>query len=128
MANKIPKSKIIGVYELTIQKHKYSTISKMLMIDELTVKKIAEGVINKEDRSSYIKIDLLRKETRRRKSYYHSYVTPYKIKKVEKLWLKGNGREKIISKTGYGQSLVQKIIAKLVDKHGRKRADAKCIQ
>ena len=125
MNKKITTPVVHGVFGLVIQKYSYDKIGQMLLLDSSTVRSIAEGKKYKETRKGYPRLKELKKEIRRRNSYYHDLVSLYKIKKIEKLWLSGKGRAKIIEETGYGYDLVKKVISKLVIKHGRKRADAK---
>lgn len=97
----------------------------MLGLDHDLVRKVAEGSAYKENRSKYQNLDSLRKEVTRRKKYYHKYATPYRLKKIEVLWLEGKGRGKIIKETGYSYDLVKKTISELIKKYGRLKVGRK---
>lgn len=123
----VGKSIVRAVYGFTLQRMSYRKIGQMLFLGEDLVRDIAEGKYRPEIRKEFDKLPELRREVTRRKKYFHKYITPYKFKKIESLWLSGKGRDKIIKETGYSQTLVKKVISSLVEKHNKSRADAKSV-
>lgn len=111
------------VFNLFIRRESYGLISRKLLIKEDDVKKLLESRKYASARNSFDKLNDLKKEMRRRKSRSIQNPSPFKKKRVEKIWLSGKGKLKIMAETGYSRRFVESVIKDLVIKHGRPRAD-----